>query len=146
MHRDFAVAVKAVLLRDGKVLVLRRSKDEMAGSYLNKHQKWDFPGGGLHFYERAEDGLRREIREETALSVQIGPPLSMFDIIRHQVHLCIFTYVCYWKQGEVCLRREHDGFVWMTEEETACSELPHWMKRDISRAFAEAKRREDHKA
>ena len=92
MHRDFAVAVKAVIVRGDEVLVLRRSKGEMAGSYMNKYQKWDLPGGGLHFYEKAEDGLLREIREETSLSVEIGRPVSMFDIIRHQIHLCIFTY------------------------------------------------------
>ena len=71
MHRDFAVAVKAVIVRGDEVLVLRRSKGEMAGSYMNKYQKWDLPGGGLHFYEKAEDGLLREIREETSLSVEI---------------------------------------------------------------------------
>ena len=85
MHRDFAVAVKAVIVRGDEVLVLRRSKGEMAGSYMNKYQKWDLPGGGLHFYEKAEDGLLREIREETSLSVEIGRPVSMFDIIRNQI-------------------------------------------------------------
>ena len=52
MHRDFAVDVKAVIVRGDEVLVLRRPKGEMAGSYMNKYQKWDLPGGGLHFYEK----------------------------------------------------------------------------------------------
>lgn len=135
MHRDFAVAVKAVIVRGDEVLVLRRSKGEMAGSYMNKYQKWDLPGGGLHFYEKAEDGLLREIQEETTLSVEIGRPVSMFDIIRHQVHLCIFTYAALWKEGEVQLSKEHDGFLWLHKDEVEESELPHWMKRDIFRAL-----------
>ena len=114
MHRDFAVAVKAVIVRGDEVLVLRRSKGEMAGSYMNKYQKWDLPGGGLHFYEK---------------------PVSMFDIIRHQIHLCIFTYAAVWTGGEVQLSKEHDGFLWLHKDEVEESELPHWMKRDIFRAL-----------
>ena len=135
MHRDFAVAVKAVIVRGDEVLVLRRSKGEMAGSYMNKYQKWDLPGGGLHFYEKAEDGLLREFREETSLSVEIGRPVSMFDIIRHQIHLCIFTYAAVWTGGEVQLSKEHDGFLWLHKDEVEESELPHWMKRDIFHAL-----------
>ena len=135
MHRDFAVAVKAVIVRGDEVLVLRRSKGEMAGSHMNKYQKWDLPGGGLHFYEKAEDGLLREIREETSLSVEIGRPVSMFDIIRNQIHLCIFTYAAVWTGGEVQLSKEHDGFLWLHKDEVEESELPHWMKRDIFRAL-----------
>ena len=75
MKRDFAVAVKAVIIKENKALVLCRSEHEMECSYMNSHQKWDLPGGGLHFFEKAEEGLRREIREETDLHVSIGPPL-----------------------------------------------------------------------
>ena len=87
MKRDFAVAVKAVIIKEKKALVLCRSKHEMECSYMNSHQKWDLPGGGLHFFEKAEEGLRREIREETDLHVSIGPPLSLFDAIKHHLHL-----------------------------------------------------------
>ena len=136
MKRDFAVAVKAVIIKEDRALVLCRSKGEMEGSYMNSHQKWDLPGGGLHFFERAEEGLRREIREETSLTVAIGQPLSLFDVIKHHIHLCIFTYVCYWEQGDVCLSAEHESFRWMTAAEVEDSELPKWMKRDIRDAFA----------
>lgn len=144
MKRDFAVAVKAVILKENKALVLCRSKNEMEGSYMNSHQKWDLPGGGLHFFEKAEEGLLREIAEETGLAVEIGPPLSLFDVIKHHIHLCIFTYACRWKGGEVSLSDEHESYFWLTEAEMEESELPHWMKRDISRAFrAMGKHRED---
>ena len=136
MKRDFAVAVKAVIIKENKALVLCRSKDEMQGSYMNSHQKWDLPGGGLHFFEKSEEGLLREIREETELEVTVGPPLSLFDAIKHHIHLCISTYACSWKSGEVRLSEEHESFFWMTEEEMEQSELPHWMKRDIRAAFA----------
>lgn len=87
------------------------------------------------FLRKAEDGLLREIREETSLSVEIGRPVSMFDIIRNQIHLCIFTYAAVWTGGEVQLSKEHDGFLWLHKDEVEESELPHWMKRDIFRAL-----------
>ena len=139
MKRDFAVAVKAVIVKEGKVLVLSRSQDEMDGSYMNSHQKWDLPGGGLHFYEHSQDGLRREIKEETNLEVFVGEPISLFDVIKNHIHLCIFTYVCRWKAGEVALSEEHEAFYWMTKEEVCQSELPSWMRRDLLRAFTREK-------
>lgn len=135
MKRDFAIAVKAVIVKDEKVLVLSRSQNEMNGSYMNNQQKWDLPGGGLHFYEHAQDGLRREIKEETNLEVFVGEPVSLFDVIKNHIHLCIFTYTCRWKSGGVALSEEHDAFVWMTREEVALSTLPNWMKRDLVRAL-----------
>jgi hypothetical protein len=92
--------------------------------------------GGLHFYERAEDGLHREIREETGLEAAIGPPVSLFDVIKYHIHLCIFTYACRWLEGEVRLSGEHEAFYWLTEDEAEESDLPSWLKRDIHRAFA----------
>ncbi|WP_312071865.1 NUDIX hydrolase [Anaerotignum propionicum] len=135
MKRDFAIAVKAVIVKDEKVLVLSRSQDEMNCSYMNNKQKWDLPGGGLHFYEHAQDGLCREIKEETNLEVFVGEPVSLFDVIKNHIHLCIFTYACRWKGGSVLLSEEHDAFVWMTKEEVTLSALPNWMKRDLLRAL-----------
>jgi 8-oxo-dGTP diphosphatase len=139
MKRDFAVAVKAVIVKDEKVLVLQRSRGEMECSYMNNHQKWDLPGGGLHFYERSQDGLQREIKEETNLDVFVGEPVSLFDVIKNHIHLCIFTYACRWKAGDVILSNEHEAYFWMTEEEVCHSELPSWMKRDFLRAFVREK-------
>ena len=139
MKRDFAVAVKAVIVKEKKVLVLSRSQDEMACSYMNNHQKWDLPGGGLHFYERSQDGLKREIKEETNLDVFVGEPVSLFDVIKNHIHLCIFTYACRWKEGDVFLSSEHEAFFWMSEEEVSASQLPNWMKRDLLRTLDKEK-------
>lgn len=137
MQKGFVVAVKAVIVRENRVLVLQRSKEEMEQSHLNKHQKWDLPGGGVYFHEKSEDGLHREIWEETHLQVEIKKPISLFDVIRNQVHLCIFTYAAVWKGGEVCLSHEHETFDWFTLEEVEKSSMPYWLKRDILQAFIE---------
>jgi ADP-ribose pyrophosphatase YjhB (NUDIX family) len=54
---------QVVLERDGRVLLGRRRNGPGAG-------RWDLPGGFLHEGEDALEGLRREVREETALELE----------------------------------------------------------------------------
>lgn len=137
IKRDFSVAVKAVVIRDNQFLVLRRSKKEIESSYMNNHEKWDLPGGGIRYFEKAEDGLLREVMEETGLNVTIIKPISLFDAIKPHIHLCIFTYVCTYDSGEVQLSSEHDAYYWLTLEEAEEKELPRWMLRDFKSAATE---------
>lgn len=137
IRRSFSVAAKAVIIREDKVLLLRRSKEEMESSYMNNHEQWDLPGGGIRYFEKAEEGLLREIDEETGLKVTILKPLCLFDAIKPYIHLCVFTYICCYEGGEVQLSEEHDRFYWLTLPEVEKENLPFWLKRDFKNAFAE---------
>ncbi len=65
----------AIIVRDGKILVARRSnKMEQAGL-------WEFPGGKVDAHESAADGLIREIKEELSVNIQITGSLT--PIIHH---------------------------------------------------------------
>jgi ADP-ribose pyrophosphatase YjhB (NUDIX family) len=57
--------VHALIEREGQVLLGRRAFDPGAGC-------WGLPGGFLEEKEDALEGLRREVREETGLSVEPG--------------------------------------------------------------------------
>ncbi|MDY3553596.1 NUDIX domain-containing protein [Gemmata sp. JC717] len=58
------VAGAAFIFRpDGHILLIRREKDPAAG-------KFGVPGGFLDFGESAEEGTRREVREEVGLELQ----------------------------------------------------------------------------
>jgi len=52
------------MIQDGKVLLLKRS------DYVDKYaREWDLPGGHLQEDESSEQGLQREVEEETGLEL-----------------------------------------------------------------------------
>ncbi|MFK7600979.1 NUDIX domain-containing protein [Deinococcus sp. SM5_A1] len=57
------------ILKEGKVLLIRRGDNGL----------WDVPGGGLESGEMPEAAARRELSEETSLSVGALRPLAVFQ-------------------------------------------------------------------
>ena len=140
MSCGFALAAKSVFVRNDKALILRRSEKEIKSSVLNKNEKWDLPGGSVHFHENCIEGMLREISEETALKVRVVKPIRVFDAINSQIHMTIVTYVCIYRSGEVKLSEEHDRYYWLTLKEAEEMHLPGWLLKDMRSAFAEARR------
>jgi len=63
--KDSKEIAKAVVYKNDKVLLLKRS------SYMKKHAgEWDLPGGHIIEGEDMEDGLLREVWEETGLRLR----------------------------------------------------------------------------
>src|ERR1700709_2449589 len=58
------LAVSAAIFRDGKVLLVRRSRSPGKGFY-------SFPGGRVEFGESLHTALHREVDEETGLRIEI---------------------------------------------------------------------------
>lgn len=65
-HFMGAVAQKALIEQDGKILMVQYPDDDHAAA-----GKWDLPGGRLHVGESALQGLKREVQEETGLEVEV---------------------------------------------------------------------------
>ena len=61
---DTKKVAKAVMIdAEGKILLLKRKRDQKFAD------NWDLPGGHIKAGESAEEGLRREVEEETNLSL-----------------------------------------------------------------------------
>lgn len=56
------IAAIGIIIRNGKILLILRGKDPGRG-------QWAIPGGHIDFDETAETAVRREVKEETGLTV-----------------------------------------------------------------------------
>lgn len=68
MDRDFAPILggaSGLIVRDGKVLVIRRRKEP-------HKDHWSLPGGGVDRGEKVREAVKREVLEETGLEVDVG--------------------------------------------------------------------------
>jgi len=64
------VSVRAIVLHEGKLLCVRQK--HYHGAVVDIADNWCLPGGGLEAGEALEDGLRREMLEETGIAAEVG--------------------------------------------------------------------------
>ena len=84
------VTAAALIDRDGRVLVQKRSPDRsMAGL-------WEFPGGKCEDGERPEDALIRELHEELGIETHASclAPATFASERLGDRHLLLLLYVC----------------------------------------------------
>jgi 8-oxo-dGTP diphosphatase len=115
------IAVKALIVNDqNQVLLLRKSKDDIR--HAGGSGKYDLPGGKLDPGEAIQDGLVREIREETGLLIQDSVTTPIFvgewrPIVKNIPYQIVgMFFVCRKWSGELTLSSEHDQYVWVSPE------------------------------
>ncbi|WP_254546368.1 NUDIX hydrolase [Halomarina pelagica] len=74
---------------------------------------WELPGGRLGVEERPHDGLRREIREETGLEVEVGRPVHTAAWRSSGTDRFAVIYRCTTTRNEVRLSHEHVDYRWV---------------------------------
>jgi 8-oxo-dGTP diphosphatase len=93
------VGIGIIVLRPDSVLLIRRARPPSAGA-------WSLPGGAQHLGETAEAAARRELAEETGLSVGPLHLIGHADSLHHDVegrvlyHYTILDFAALWTGGE----------------------------------------------
>ncbi|MCC7179823.1 MAG: NUDIX hydrolase [Acidobacteria bacterium] len=110
------VGVGGVVVRDGRALIVRRAHEPRKG-------EWSLPGGVVELGEHLTDAVRREILEETGLSVEVGPIVETFDRVHHDAdgrvrfHFVIVDFLCRAAAGEPVAGTDADDLAWVTAGE-----------------------------
>lgn len=120
MKRDYPdrpiVGVGAVIVQDGRVLLVRRLAEPLKG-------EWSIPGGMLELGEKLREGTAREALEETGLVVEAGEVLDVFDAIypdasgRTQYHYVLIDFLCRVTGGELQASSDAGDVRWAAADE-----------------------------
>lgn len=113
------IALKAVVIDDeGRVLLLREATAYDEGSQAGRY---GLPGGHLEPGEAWQDGLRREVVEETGLEIDILRPIYVGEwrpVIKGVQNQIVATFlICRAKDPSgVRLSDEYDAYEWVAAD------------------------------
>lgn len=105
------LAVSAAIFRDGRVLIVRRARPPAGGAYT-------LPGGGVEVGETLQEAVIREVREETALTIEPVALAGYREAIvkapdgRIERHFVILPFAARWIAGEPVLNEELSEAAW----------------------------------
>jgi ADP-ribose pyrophosphatase YjhB (NUDIX family) len=110
------LAVSAAIIRDGRVLIVRRARPPAYGVFT-------LPGGGVEAGETLREAVIREVIEETALTIEPLGLAGYREAIardadgRVERHFVILPFAARWLAGEVALNDELAEARWLVPSE-----------------------------
>ncbi len=132
------IGVAGILIEGDQVLLIQRGKEPQKG-------KWSVPGGALEVGESIAEGVQRELREETGLSVEVGGLVEVFeriserddDGVKH--HYVILDYLCHRSGGELTAGGDAADARWVQRNELNTYSITPGTPAVIAKAFRMSK-------
>ncbi|MCK5024154.1 MAG: NUDIX hydrolase [Thermoplasmata archaeon] len=72
MHKNPALTVDAIAIKDGQIILIKRKNPPFQGSYA-------LPGGFVDYGETVENAVIREFKEETGLNAEIKDFIGIYS-------------------------------------------------------------------
>jgi 8-oxo-dGTP diphosphatase len=138
------VGVGGVVIDSGRALLIRRASEPLRG-------EWSIPGGMLELGETLEQGVARELLEETGLQVRVLELIEVFerivyapngesaggdDLGRPRFHYVIADYLCERISGVHAAASDVTDVVFAQEEDLGRFHLTGTALRILHKAFA----------
>ena len=126
MRREYPaqpiVGVGAVIVQDGKILLVKRGVEPAKN-------RWSIPGGMVELGEKAQDAVIREVEEECGLNVEVVRLMDVVDSItvdeeaRVQFHFVILDFLAQVKGGTLKPDDDASDARWVLLEEVETYDL-----------------------
>ncbi len=126
----------AIILKRDSVLLVERGKSPLEGY-------WSLPGGVLETGERLEEGIRREVLEETGLAVKPLRVITIFERImpdalgRIEYHYVLIDYLCRVTGGTLKAADDVSRAEWVARRRLAQYKITEGTLPVIEKAFRE---------
>jgi len=115
-----------LVFHEGKLLITQRYPDAHLGGL------WEFPGGKREPNEEFADCLKRELREELGIEIEVGELIETITHAYPEKSVLLKFYRCQWTAGEP-RRLGCPDFCWVAPEELQSYQFPaadaHLLKR-----------------
>lgn len=111
--------VAAIILNSDQIIAMQRGYGEFEGF-------WEFPGGKIENGESQEVALKREIKEELNIEININRHFDTTDYSYPDFDITLYFYLCEIKSGRIELK-EHKGKKWLGKEDL---ETINWLPAD----------------
>lgn len=100
----------AILQKENKVLICQRSNE------MKLPLKWEFPGGKIEKGESRKECLKREIKEELDLDIEVLDPLEMVEYHYPNFSISLYPFLCRIISGKLTVV-EHAQAKWVYLDE-----------------------------
>ncbi|HKV61686.1 MAG TPA: NUDIX hydrolase [Candidatus Acidoferrum sp.] len=142
------VGIGGVVIDQGRTLLIRRGSEPLLG-------EWSIPGGSLELGESLQDGVARELLEETGIEVRVLDLIEVFDRIYLEdgptgdgvkrgprFHFVIADYLCERLNGEPRAGSDVTDVAFAREDELPRFHLTETAARVLKKAFAMSRARQ----
>jgi 8-oxo-dGTP diphosphatase len=132
------LAVSAAIVRDGRILVVRRARAPAHGLYT-------LPGGVVEVGETLVEAVAREVLEETGMTVEPVALAGFREAVardaqdRVERHFVILCFAARWQAGEPVLNEELDEARWLDPADLAGLKTTAGLAEIVATAFERLK-------
>jgi len=128
------VGVGAVIVKDGKILLVKRAFEPGAG-------KWSIPGGLVELGEKLSEACEREAEEETGIGIEVLELINAFDMVdrdeqgKIKYHYVLIDFLAKPVGGEERPNAEVTDMKWVTHREAKAMDLTRTARRALDELF-----------
>ena len=128
------VAVSAIIFKEERILMIKRGKEPNKG-------KWSIPGGGIELGETLDQAVKREVREECSIEIEVERVFYTTENIirdddgRVKYHYVLVDMLAKYAGGETKAQSDAEECRWVTAEELSELDITPRLRAVLERAL-----------